>query len=216
MLHHTVQQGEHISAIARQHGFSDYTTIWNHPDNAQLRDLRDDPHVLLPGDRLFIPERQERKESAATDQLLTFKLSGQPLILRVVLKEANFDPIDNTSADLHVASAKHEVTTDASGKFEQSIPKTAQRAKLMFKNQDQPFDVLVPMQIGHLDPITETSGQKARLNNLGYFPGPLDGDGDDPQQFPSAVEEFQCDHDLTVTGVCDLDTQTKLKEVHGC
>ncbi len=216
MPYHTVQQGEHISGIARQHGFSDYTTIWDHPDNASLREQRDNPHVLLPGDRLFIPDREEHEEPAATNQRHTFRLDGQPLVLRVVLKEADFEPIDHTPAELHVAAAKHDVTTDANGRFEQPVPKTAQRATLMFQDHDQPFDILVPMRIGHLDPVTEPSGQKARLNNLGYFPGPIDGQSDDPQQFPSAVEEFQCDHDLPVTGVCGVDTQAKLTEAHGC
>ena len=216
MPHHTVQQGEHISGIARHYGFSDHIVIWEHPSNAQLRELRDDPHVLLPGDLLFIPERQEHEEPAATGERHTFRLRGQPLSLRVVLKKASFAPLGNTPADLHIGSAKHEVTTDGDGMFEQIISKTAQQARLMFKDQDHPFDVLVPMRIGHLDPISEISGQKARLNNLGYFAGPLDGEGYDSQQFSSAVEEFQCDHDLTVTGICDFQTQMKLKEAHGC
>jgi peptidoglycan hydrolase-like protein with peptidoglycan-binding domain len=34
--------------------------------------------------------------------------------------------------------------------------------------------------------------------------------------FRSAVEEFQCDHGLTVDGDCGAQTQAKLLSVHGC
>jgi murein L,D-transpeptidase YcbB/YkuD len=34
--------------------------------------------------------------------------------------------------------------------------------------------------------------------------------------FLSAVEEFQCDHGLTVDGKCGPATQARLKQAHGC
>jgi hypothetical protein len=70
--------------------------------------------------------------------------------------------------------------------------------------------------IGHLDPVSEASGQKARLNNLGYFAGAMDEDDD--ARFRSAVEEFQCEHmgKGSVDGVCGPKTQAKLEDVHGC
>jgi N-acetylmuramoyl-L-alanine amidase len=73
---------------------------------------------------------------------------------------------------------------------------------------------LFSLHIGELDPVDTFSGQQARLNNLGYFPGSSDQD-DDPQ-FLSAAEEFQCDHGLTVDGKIGPKTQAKLKQVHGC
>jgi len=48
----------------------------------------------------------------------------------------------------------------------------------------------------------------------GYYLGRLDVDN--PAKFRSAVEEFQCDHDLTVDGDCGPQTQAKLKQVYGC
>ena len=41
MPEHIVRQGEHLARIARQHGFSDYQTIWDHPENAQLKQKRE-------------------------------------------------------------------------------------------------------------------------------------------------------------------------------
>src|SRR3979490_2695044 len=61
-----IKQGEHVSRIAKQFGFADYRTIWDHPNNAALKDLRKNPNVLAPGDQLFIPDKQLRKESRPT------------------------------------------------------------------------------------------------------------------------------------------------------
>ena len=72
----------------------------------------------------------------------------------------------------------------------------------------------IPVNIGHLDPVDEMSGQQGRLSNLGYFLGEVDGQ--DSSAFRIAVEEFQCEHGLTVDGICGPNTRAKLKDAHGC
>jgi hypothetical protein len=54
---HEVKQGEHLFRIAYQYGFRNPFTIWNDPDNSDLRDLRSNPNVLFPGDQLATPDR---------------------------------------------------------------------------------------------------------------------------------------------------------------
>jgi len=61
--YYTVQQGDYLSKIATVNGFLDYHTIWDHPDNAAFKMKRQNHNVLFPGDRLFIPEKEERNES---------------------------------------------------------------------------------------------------------------------------------------------------------
>jgi hypothetical protein len=65
-IDHTVVQGEYLSKIARNYGFSDYRTIWEHPKNAALKQARQNPNVLFPGDRLFIPDIPILVRTAAT------------------------------------------------------------------------------------------------------------------------------------------------------
>jgi nucleoid-associated protein YgaU len=65
-IDHTVVQGEYLSKIARSYGFSDYRTIWEHPKNAALKQARQNPNVLFPGDRLFIPDIPILVRTAAT------------------------------------------------------------------------------------------------------------------------------------------------------
>ena len=51
MPQYTVRQGDSIASIAFDHGFR-WETIWQHPNNAGIRELRENPYVLHPGDEL--------------------------------------------------------------------------------------------------------------------------------------------------------------------
>jgi N-acetylmuramoyl-L-alanine amidase len=213
--YYTVQQGDHLSKIAKDNGFTDYTVIWNHPENADLKKQRQNPNVLLPGDQIFVPDMEEKQESGATDKRHTFTVDKKILKLRLVLEDIYEKPIAGAQCALLVGDQTFQVTTDSQGKLEQEIPLDSTEAFLAIRGDQTPFaNEVIAIKIGHLDPIDELSGQIARLNNLGYFPGNLDGS--DADAFQSAVEEFQCDHGLKVDGDCGPKTQAKLKEVHGC
>lgn len=206
--YHIVAQGEHLSSIAEQYGFSDYRTLWNRPENAELKQRRPDPHVLFPGDRIYIPDLLRKKEAAETSRRTRFRLQAPRLMLRLVIKDFNEQPIINTACSLEVEGATYQLTTDASGQIQQQISVSARTGKLSI------LDLEVPIQIGYLDPVEEVSGQQARLNNLGYDAGEV-GETNE-EKLRSALEEFQCDRNLTVDGTCNPQTQARLLEVHGC
>lgn len=69
---YTVKQGDYLSAIADQFGFADYTTIWNDPNNADLKSQRQNPNVLYPGDQLYIPDKTQGSYQKPTDQKHVF------------------------------------------------------------------------------------------------------------------------------------------------
>jgi N-acetylmuramoyl-L-alanine amidase len=205
---HTIKQGEHISRIAEQYRFNDYLTIWEHPQNAELKQKRQNPNVLAPGDTLFIPEKEGKKVNCTTGQKHRFRVQSQKIMLRLVLRDLNSEPIANTPCKLEVEGSSYQLTTDGEGMIEQLIPKTAESGRLTFRQ------FVIPIKIGHLDPPEDLAGWRARLNNLGYNAGKSD-DPKDPLVL-SAVEEFQIDYGLKVDGICGAQTQAKLKEVHGC
>jgi hypothetical protein len=207
MAVHVVKQGEHISAIAEKYGFRKHSLVWDDPSNSEIKSERDNPWVLYPGDQLTIPEKQVKTESVATTRVHVFRVPSEKLLLRIVVKDNEGNPIANTPCKLVVAGEESSLTTDGGGKIQKDIPKTAIEGRLTIK------DIEVPLKIGHLDPVDKLSGQKARLNNLGYDAG--DPAGSEDLQFRSAVEEFQCDQHLAIDGVCGPATQGKLKEVHG-
>lgn len=214
-VNHVVQQGEHVSSIASQFGFTDFSIIWDHADNADLKQLRVNPNVLLPGDTLVIPDRETKEEAGATTRRHTFRLAKKELYLRLILEDAYEKPVANTPCDLFLEGTRSTVTTDGSGKIEQRIAADTANATLTIKGVETPFqNDLLSITVGALDPLNTLTGQSARLTNLGYFAGAPESEDD--LQFQSALQEFQCDGKLAVDGKPGRKTQAKLKQMHGC
>jgi hypothetical protein len=209
---HVVRQGEHLSQIAERYGF-DYKAVWNHPANAALKKRRENPNVLLPGDVVHIPDKRQKEERRPTGQTHRFKKPGGGVTLRLALKDFGNEPLANTKCQLIVDGVSTAHQTDGGGRLELRIPSSVTSATLTFSDPLVPFDQSVPIHIGHLDPVTELSGQRARLSNLGYVTRPLEEVDD--VYFRHVVQEFQCDLGLPVSGTCDAATQTKLKALHG-
>ena len=218
--YYTVKEGDHISGIAQRAGFADYNTLWNHPNNADLKALRQNPNVLFPGDSVYVPDLEKRTEDRPTDQRHKFQLNTKPLELRLVLERFYSAPFANDTCLLRVDTTQSELTSDDTGKIEEPISKTAVAGTLTVKDtityQDKtiPVDRLINLKIGFLDPVTEVSGQRTRLANLGYYRS--SSDALDQDEFRSAMEEFQCENGLVVDGICGPQTQAKLLSVHGC
>ncbi len=223
---HYVKQGEYLAQIARSYGFADYKTIWDAPENSDLKEKRKNPNVLFPGDKLFIPDRETREESRATEARHKFELQGEPLQLRIVLLGLNNKPLQGHECTLNVEGESKEITTKSDGLLKREIPTNAATGRLLDRGKPGPqvrAEREIPLKIGHLDPVDTLSGQKARLNNLGYNAGDPAAPPAKPEeeeararQFQSALEEFQCDFGLQVDGICGKHTQHKLLEVHGC
>jgi N-acetylmuramoyl-L-alanine amidase len=206
----TVKQGDHITAIAEKYGFLDYNIIWNHPNNAELKKKRVNPHVILPGDQIFIPDKKLKTETVSTTKVHFFRVNLKPLQLRIALKDFDDLPIANADCELHVEGSVYQLKTDKDGRIEKEIPTTAENGLLKVPDLGIEF----PIKIGHLDPEDEPTGWKARLINLGYYPGGLEDEN--AEELKHAIEEFQCDQKLPVTGELDAATLSKLKQVHGC
>src|SRR5262245_51728275 len=60
---HTIQTGECISSVAYRYGFFP-STIWDHPENAELKRLRRDPNVLYADDAVHVPELRVKELDA--------------------------------------------------------------------------------------------------------------------------------------------------------
>ena len=57
---HTVAQGETLTRIAKQYGLGSWQKIYNHPDNGDFRALRDNPDLIYPGDKIVIPDLEQK------------------------------------------------------------------------------------------------------------------------------------------------------------
>jgi hypothetical protein len=189
-----------MSGIAAQEGFGNFHTIFDHPENSDLAAKRD-PHVLLPGDEVFIPDREDRTESRPTDATHTFQTAIPSLFLRCKLLDINGTPIKHATCNVTIDSgAAPDVTTDDKGIAEERIGRLAKAAQITAHlppapsaDPDNPppdVTVVFDVKIGSLNPETKCSGQQARLNNMGYFAGFT---VKDLEQLLWAGEEFECD-----------------------
>src|ERR1035438_4067954 len=135
--YYTVVQGDHLSKIAKDNGFPDYHIIWDHPNNADLKNKRKNPNVLHPGDQVFVPDKEQKQESGSTEKRHTFVIKKEPLKLRLVLEDSNKKPIANAQYALLVEGEVTQHTTDSRGHIEQEIPQDAQEATLVLRSEER-------------------------------------------------------------------------------
>ena len=207
-----VQEGDCMASIAAAHGFF-WQTLWNLPENADLKAARKDPYVLLPGDQVYIPPKRIEWQPRPTDQRHQFVLKGVPEKVRLVFT----DEFDQPLADLPytlVIDRIHRFTgqTDANGAIEQPIAPDAQKGHIVIGKPGETREY--PLGLGCLDPIDSITGLQARLQNLGFYDGPIDGRF--TPQTQTAVMLFQDTYKLEATGKYDEATQAKLEDVYGC
>ncbi len=200
---HIVRQGECIESIAEAAGHF-WQTLWDHPENAELKQERD-PNALMPGDRVFVPPLRAKEETLAVDQVHHFRRKGVPSRLRIVFRVLG-EPRANAAYVLEVGSEQRHGTTDGDGLLDEPIPPNAWSATVIFdfetlKERRYRFDV------GGMDPAESVSGIQHRLRNQGY-PVPIDGRMDDGTR--AAIRQFQRDMDIEVSGELDDDTRQKL------
>ena len=131
---YTVKQGDHLSSIAKAYGFSDYETIWNDPNNAELKQLREDPNVLFPGDVVYIPDRELRVEAKATEVRHKFVKHGKAIKIRLVLEDLFEKPIANAPCDLILGTETFHVVSDDNGQIEHEIKPDVKSGMLIIKD----------------------------------------------------------------------------------
>lgn len=207
MGQYKVKQGDCISSIAYRHGLF-WQTVWNYPANAALKEKCKDPNDLHPGDMVFIPEKKTRQESVSTEKKHRFRALNQPAKLRLRIMDDD-QPRANTSYQLDLDGDILTGKTDEDGLLEHSILPDTKCAKLKFDDND---DEVFEIDLGYTDPITEISGLQARLINLGYNCGAVDGVIGPHTE--GALRAFQKQYDLEPTGKIDEQTRNKLLEVH--
>jgi hypothetical protein len=201
-IRHDVQQGDCLSSIAAEYGIS-WDKIWNHGDNAGLKQRRKDPNVLFPGDVLVVPDKDAKTQACATDQRHAFKTKRKPTRIKIRFT-LDDHPRKNLAYELQVAGLTLKGSTDGDGVLEAEIPPDAQSGVLLLGDED-PRETH-ELGFGALDPLDTDDGVKKRLSSLG-----LDADAD----LPGAIRGFQLQHNLEVTGNVDDTLRAKLKEKFG-
>lgn len=237
---HVVRQGECISSIADRYGLF-WETIWNDAGNAELKETRKNPDLLLPGDRLVIPDKRRKEESGATEQRHRFRRLGVPidLVIRILKDRSEWgayghDPDDNDDDSYNDAPAPIESrgdpepeanepysleidgrtlegSTDGDGILRERISPAARSGRLVLR-RGQTDERVIDLLLGQMDPVSEPIGAAKRLCNLGYR---CRLDRTVTESIAAALKAFQADQGLDETGRLDGATQDILVSAHG-
>lgn len=210
-----VGQGEYIvkdndcmSSIAEAHGHF-WRTIWDDPDNAELKSVRRDPNVLMPGDRVTIKQITPKSVSKATNASYKFRRKGVPAKLHIRLMKHG-KPRANQSYRVDIDGKLTRGVTDGEGYVDIYIPCGAQKGKLWVGPPEE--EKLYILQLGNTLPVDRIKGVKQRLHNMGYNCGFIDDE--ETRVYREALRKFQKSQGLPETGDPDQATRDKLVEVH--
>jgi N-acetylmuramoyl-L-alanine amidase len=186
MKRHQVKQGDCISSIAEENGFF-WETVWNHPENKELKKLREDPNILFPGDIVFVPDIRVKEVSESTNQVHKFQVKNSPAQFHLrILKdgEPRFDEPFTLFID---GEEKKSGNIASDGNISISIPPEAKEGRIIIGEREK--QEIYDLNLGFLDPIDTISGVKARLNNIGFDCGKINNQMD--EKTIESISNFQ-------------------------
>ncbi len=201
------QSGDHLEAIAHRFGVT-ADAIRNEPSNAKLAKKRGDMSMLAAGDVLYIPARERTFAAASVG-------SSNKFVAQVPKVQLHLNLADGESKHANVpftvdgAGPQMKGTTDGDGHVNIAVPVTVKSIRLTLSDTGHTFDV----SVGGLDPIEETSGVQMRLQHLGFYGGPINGDLSDHTR--AGIRAFQTSQKMDATGEPDDATLDALKKAHG-
>ena len=204
----TVRQQDSVENLAFARGLF-WETVWEHPENAALRETRG-PMVLLPGDRLFLPALRQGWREAPTHRRTVFRRRGVPSKIRVVF-EVNGVPQAGVPYVIAIDGGEElEGTTSGAGLIEHWVAPDAESATVLIGTGATRRSVVLSLRA--LDPPDSLTGVQARLRNRGYA---VEVTGEMDDETRAALASFQADAGLEATGEPDDATRARLVELHG-
>src|SRR6478752_10449956 len=241
---HELRSGECINTLAHDYKVP-WEKIWNHPNNAELKQKRKDPNVLKAGDTIFIPDKEQKTVSVATGKAHKFVVKGSKthLRLRIVIDEG--PPPEPPPAPPPPSADRRNVSGEdpdpPKGKREDKprpgiayVLELGDRVIKGTTDGDGYVNCEIPAnaQKGKLVIQPGTPHETEIELNLGHL-DPIDevsgvkqrlrnlcfdcGDDNDEEtpDFAAAVRAFQTKHALTATGEVDDETRAELLKAHG-
>ncbi|WP_437940502.1 peptidoglycan-binding protein [Sorangium sp. So ce341] len=211
---YVVGPGDGMSSIADRTGFF-WETLWNLEENAALKAARDNPEILMPGDRVTIPERRIKEVPCETARRHRFRRRGVPVRVIFTVEDDGGRRFAGAKYLLKVGEAEYRGETGADGSIEQWVTPAARTGTLTVWPDREPFTEALEWRIGigELDPIDSIAGVQARLSNLAYDCGAERGAlGPKTRR---ALRLFQHNQGIEVTGAIDEATVARLRDVYG-
>ena len=208
--------GESVPLIAKQSGFRNWRTIFDHPQNAAFRQNNPDPNVIHTGDAVWIPEIAPGPgfvlETGKSHRLV---VKAPKIHLHLVLYDEEGAPYSDIPYEIWINDRKYgsenRRTTNA-GEVKAEVPVAPELAVVLWVDGEDAKPEVYTVRTGDLDPIDTLEGVQDRLNNLGYDCG--DEHGAMGPYTEAALKAFQIDVKLTPTGALDAKTRQQLQYAH--
>ena len=207
---HTVRAGDSTTSVAYRNGLF-WESVWNHSKNAALKEKRKKANVLAAGDELFVPDKEEGSADCATEERHRFRRKGVPEKLNVRFLDLEGEPYANAKYRLRIDGVMSRGSLDGDGWLRVPIPPDARVAEIRLGETGEILTTNI--NIGGLDPISELTGVQARLRNLGFYKGSIDGS--ESERLDDAVKAFGARAGLTDGSGLDDNVRSKLLEAHG-
>jgi hypothetical protein len=162
-----MESRDFLLQLAYKFGF-EADTIWNDEKNSALRQLRQNPNILLPGDVLYIPEQAYKEPAAkdlATGQTNSFTADAPTVTLTCKFVGAETTTFASRAYTVKDLDQLTGLTTDGDGVATFKVPVTLPTATIVFTDTGDSF----ALNVGAMDPINTLPGTFKRLQNLGYI-----------------------------------------------
>jgi hypothetical protein len=214
MIPYVVRQGDYLPRLAHAMGFS-AEEVWNDPSNRELRAVRQDMNILAPGDVIQVPEPRQEALPLSPGAPNRYRASVPKTSVNVVFLDGPAALADEPCRIEGLGPSRALGRTDGEGRLTLEVPLHVREVSVIFPGKNRSYSLL----IGHMDPVTETSGVRARLEHLGYLPAPA-GEGSMSEEeararLREAVRVFQRDQGLEPSGQVDGATRDALRRAHG-
>jgi hypothetical protein len=210
---YVIKQGDYLLKVAHTLGF-EADKVWNDGKNAELKKLRKDPRMLVPGDILFIPD-EPRKGMKLNAKQVNAYVAHVPMVKSKLVLAVSGKPLADEKYVIEGLGNEEEKKTTAKGEVLIEVPVHIHEVTVRFVDRKKRIKVA----IGHLDPPDTPSGARMRLTTLGLYGAKMKGAdahiAHDEDALKHAIKKFQKKKGLDETGEVDDKTRKALVDAHG-
>jgi hypothetical protein len=107
---HVVATGENLSRIAKRYGIKGWKKLWDAPENEKLRNKRENPHIIQPGDEVTVPGKEVQGIRRDTDQTHRIVVAVHRPVVGVINMQFLSD-VSEVCTDWHDGSSTLAATT---------------------------------------------------------------------------------------------------------
>lgn len=219
---YTIREGDTLFSLAQRLFLLDLDGLWAHPQNQSLREHSPDGGILPRGQRLYIPPEALSTE-VATSARHCITVQRPRAKLSLLLEAPSGEPLADCEWELSFEPQPVRGKTNSDGRLEAELPPNAgPRVPLAAwppapeapegVPPGQPYRWL--LEVGGLAALSEMAGVQARLQNLGYYSGAVDGAGGPKTR--AALRCFQRSQALSAGGELTAETRERLGGQYGC